>query len=480
MRRDRDRSVRIESGIPALLLLSAALVGLPGVSTAQVSLPPAADRPLAIDFATDPVLRLRSDAVDSAVFRATLSALLAAHPTTAEAQARADEAAALTDEARDRIGPSVTATMQSYRVLARDFDITNPGNLVERTRPLQRTDATVQVEQRLFDAGASIRRLRSARARERAALADAERARADLVLAFIAGWHELASYRALIAVIDAFLAQEPAMRAAVEQRIAQGASAEIERVQMDALLAQAKARRARAARGLATAEARFRADTGRDAPPGLARPPIAAIADGERATLIAAAGRSPLVDAAVARAEAAQEDARAARADRLPSLSAGVDAGRYGVFERERDYDVRARVTLRAPLYGAGLRARADQADARARAALAQADGTRSDAARDAAIALADIAALDQQLTALEHAYRAARVSRDAAVARFVGQRGTVNDIAAAEDNLVGAAAAYIQGLGEWGSARYAVLAQAGLLVERLGLPRDGERTGNE
>ena len=40
-------------------------------------------------------------------------------------------------------------------------------------------------------------------------------------------------------------------------------------------------------------------------------------------------------------------EARAARADRLPQITAGIDAGRYGVFENDRDYDIRGRVALR-------------------------------------------------------------------------------------------------------------------------------------
>src|SRR3546814_9832014 len=76
----------------------------------------------------------------------------------------------------------------------------------------------------------------------------------------------------------------------------------------------------------------------------------------------------------------------AARADILPKITGGVNAGRYGLIETARDYDVRANVALTMRLGGGGPQ-RADQAHARARVAQAQYDGTREKAVRDAAIA---------------------------------------------------------------------------------------------
>lgn len=460
-------------------LLYGVALALPGAAMAQAHLPATGARPLEIDFSSDPVLALGARHAPLSQLRSAVLQVLASNPLMAEARARQDEASAVIDEARDRIGPSATASVQSYRVIARKFDTGDTGNLVERTRPLQRTDALLQIEQRVFDFGASSARLRSAEARAQAAGADAVRTRSTLTLEFISTWYEVTSYRALIEVIDAFLASERDLREAVRRRIAAGASAEIERTQMDALFAAANARRARAVRSLGIAEAQFRAQSGSPPAPGLQRPPTINAATAAAGFLDGDARSSPQVRGAEALAKAAQAEARAARADRLPSITTGVDAGRYGVLEQQPDYDIRARVTLRAPLFGGGLSARADQAEARARGAQAVADRVRRDAERDVRIAMGDVAALEAQLTALEGSYRAARISRDAVAARFIGQRGTINDVAVAESDFVAAATAYIQGLGELDAARYAVLAETGQLLAQLGIAESGREVGD-
>ena len=134
-----------------------------------------------------------------------------------------------------------------------------------------------------------------------------------------------------------------------------------------------------------------------------------------------AAEQSAPVRSAEAKFDAARQEARAARADRLPQVAVGVDAGRYGVIENDRDYDIRGRVGMRWRLFGAAD-ARAEQAEARARAADARASRIREEAGRDAAIAWSDVRALEEQLEALEAAYIASRRSRDV-IARALPRR---------------------------------------------------------
>jgi adhesin transport system outer membrane protein len=193
----------------------------------------------------------------------------------------------------------------------------------------------------------------------------------------------------------------------------------------------------------------------------------------------AAALDTPAVRAAAAEAAGARHDAEAANADRLPQVTAGVDAGRYGVFENERDYDVRARLSIRQRLFG-GIEPRARQAQARARGAEARADRIRVEAERDAAIAWADVQALQSQFTALEQAYIASRQSRDVIVARFRAARGTLFDVIAAEDAYFAAGTAFIQGLTELDAARYVLLSRTGRLLERIGIDPDRLGTGSD
>ena len=129
-----------------------------------------------------------------------------------------------------------------------------------------------------------------------------------------------------------------------------------------------------------------------------------------------------------------RSEARAARADRLPQVSAGIDAGRYGVFENDRDYDIRGRVGAAL----AAVRRRRRRAPTRPRPAPAPPTPAptriREEAERDAAIAWSDVRALEEQLEALEAAYIASRRSRDVIVERFRVARGTLFDVVAAED----------------------------------------------
>jgi outer membrane protein, adhesin transport system len=155
------------------------------------------------------------------------------------------------------------------------------------------------------------------------------------------------------------------------------------------------------------------------------------------------------------------------RATNLPQVAVGIDAGRYGVFETARDYDVRANVILRQRLFG-GTGSREDQAEARARSATARADRTREEAMRDASIAWSDVAALETELDALQSSYLASRQSRDVLVARFRVSRGTLFDVLSAEDNLFQSAASYVRALTERDTARYTLMSRTGSLLDAL------------
>jgi adhesin transport system outer membrane protein len=139
------------------------------------------------------------------------------------------------------------------------------------------------------------------------------------------------------------------------------------------------------------------------------------------------------------------------------------------VFETERDYDIRGRVSIRQRLFG-GIDARANQVGARARATEARADRVREEASRDAAIAWSDVQALEEQLRALEASYIAARRSRDVIIERFRVARGSLFDVVAAEDTYFQAATAYIQAIAELDAARYVLLSRTGRLLDALAI----------
>jgi len=437
-------------------------------------LPLPTGRPMTIDFGADPILRLRREQSSFEPFRAVIAAAVERHPGTAEAAAGEDEARAGLEEAQSGRLPTIDLSVTSYRVLSRDFS-NDPFNIIERTRPLQRTDALVSVQQTLFDFGATTQRISAAGARLRAAGAELEVSADRVALSAVAAWYDLFAFRALVSLTEAFVASQRDLRAAVQDRIREGVSAEGDLARVESYIAQAETRLARFRRLLAGAEARYAELTGAPPPTDLARAisPGAVVETRDDAAL--AAGEAAAVRSAQALADAAMRDARAARADRLPQVTAGVDAGRYGVIENDRDYDVRGRVALRYRLFGAAD-ARAEQTEARARGAHARATRIREEAERDAAIAWSDVRALEQQLEALETAYIASRRSRDVIVERFRVARGTLFDVVAAEDSYFESATAYIQALSELDAARYVLLSRMGRLLDVLRIDPDRVR----
>ena len=433
-------------------------------------LPAPTGQPMTIDFSTDPVLRLGHEQAGFASFRSAIATAVERHPSIAEIAASEDEARAALSEARLAQLPTVDLSISSYHVISRAFS-NDPFNIIERSRPLQRTDALLSAQQILVDFGASARRVTAAGARLRAAAADVEAAADRVAVGAVAAWYDVFSFRALVALTEAFIASQRDLRAAVEIRIRQGVSAEGDLARVDSYIAQAETHLAQFRRTLANAEARFAELTG--SPPGaLQRAPTPANAAVGREEAVLAAEQSATVRSAQAQSDAARDEARAARADRLPRVAVGVDAGRYGVIENARDYDIRGNIGLRYRLFG-GYGARADQASARARAADAHADRVREEAGRDAAIAWSDVRALEEQLTALEASYIASRRSRDVIAERFRAARGTLFDVVAAEDSYFESATAYIQALTELDAARYVLLSKMGRLLDTLHIDSD-------
>jgi adhesin transport system outer membrane protein len=456
-----------QSAPPAAPALSAQPSARPGVMAAPSPDPMRADP-------NDPVLQLAASRASFAAFREIIAAAVARHPARLEQEASTDEARAVLDEARERQMPSGDITITSYQVLSRAFS-NDPQNIIERSRPDHRTDALLSVQQTLFDFGAGDRRVEAAGARLRAAALEAEATSDRVALGAIGAWYDMFAYRALVLLTESFAANQRDLLSAVQERVGAGVSAPGDVARVESYIAAADTRLARFRRQLANAEARFAELSGTPVPAAVERAPTPASPIASRDAAADAAAGSPAVQSAQRLAEAARQEARAARADRLPQVSVGVDAGRYGVFENERDYDIRGRVAIRQRLFG-GVDPRAAQAGARARATEARADRIGEEASRDAAIAWSDVQALEAQLSALEASYIAARRSRDVIVERFRAARGSLFDVVASEDTYFQAAAAYIQAIAELDAARYVLLSRTGRLLEALAI--DG--AGNE
>ncbi|HYD36223.1 MAG TPA: TolC family protein [Allosphingosinicella sp.] len=445
-------------------------------SRAPATLPPPSSDPLSIDPGRDPILLLARSQASPEAFRAVVATAVERHPATQEARAGSAEAEAVVDEARERRLPSIDLSVSSYRVISRDFS-DDPQNVLERSRPANRTDAILNVTQTVYDFGAGTERVLAAGARLRAAAAEAEASADRIALNTVASWYDVFAYRALVALSESFVANQQELREAVEERVRQGVSAPGDTARVESYLASAQTRLAGFRRFLANAEARFAELTGTPPPTFLERAPVPQTPALTRDAAALAAMSSPAARSAQAMADSARREATAAKADRMPQITAGVDAGRYGVFENDRDYDVRGRVTLRQRLFG-GTEARVAQAQARARSADARASRIRDEAARDAAIAWSDVRALEEQLRALEASYIASRRSRDVLIERFINARGNLFDVVAAEDAYFETATAFIRTLSELDAARYVLLSRTGNLLDSLAI--DPARVGGQ
>ena len=431
-------------------------------------LPVPSGDPLRIDPATDPVLRLARTQTSLASFQQAIAQAVQRNPELGEVNAQYDEADAVRREARARAMPTADLSISSFKIIDRAFS-NDPRNILERSRPSERTDALARLQQPIVDFGASLNRIRAGEARLEAARAEVEDTGTQIALRAVSAWYTVYGYRALMDLAEAFTASQRALRVSIEERVEQGAAAPGDVAQVDSYIASADAQRAEFKRQLIGAEAQYAAVIGTPPPAELARAPVPSLDGIARGTLAADTDRLPAVRAAELGAKAARFDARALKSDRLPQLSAAVDAGRYGVFETANDYDVRGSVTMTLRL-GGGAAQRVDQAQARAARADARLRRTRIELQRDAEIALSDVVALEEAREALESNYIASRRSRDVLFERFRVSRGTLYDLLATESNYFGVAARYVQSMIELDTARYALLARTGRLLPMLGI----------
>ena len=158
--------------------------------------------------------------------------------------------------------PTVDLNVTSYRVLSRDFS-NDPFNIIERSRPRQRTDALLSRPADACSISARPRGGSPPPARGCAPPAPTSRRRPTgsrstpsppgTTSSPTAPWSSLT---------EAFVASQRDLRAAVEIRIRQGVSAEGDLARVDSYIAQAETRLAQFRRTLANAEARFTELTG--------------------------------------------------------------------------------------------------------------------------------------------------------------------------------------------------------------------------
>ncbi|WP_390547382.1 TolC family protein [Qipengyuania sp. MTN3-11] len=442
---------------------------VPGGDSPTV-LPAPSDQPLAIDPEADPVLRTAFTMAPREEFLELVHNAVALHPALDETSGFATEAQYALYQQEAALLPSAEVNIVGFQVIDRQFEGDQIDNIVERTRPDRRFDYLAAVNQLLIDFGATSNRIHAAGVRLRAAALGVDSAAEQVALNTIAAWYDVYSLRTILALTRAYRDSQAGARAAIADRIEQGASAQVDAALVENSIAQLDIRAARFQQQLDSAEARYRELTGVEPPQGLLRAPELGRIPASVEIVRAAAQETSEARAARLQAQAARYDARASRKDLLPSVGASVNAGRYGLIEDRHDYDVVARVTLRQRLFG-GLPQRAKAAEAHADALDARARRISEESSRDAATAYSDLQSFERQLEALRLAYIATRQTRDATVQRFRYSRGTLFDVIEASDTFYSAATGYMQALAQRDAARYVLLARTGALLETLEIP---------
>jgi outer membrane protein, adhesin transport system len=226
----------------ALFGLVSSSAALAGQDIGPVVIPAPNPAPLSAADENDPVLLLARALSDPDAFREVIAEAVKASPSIAEGKADGAAAIATRENAEAQLLPRVDLAMSANTAFAREFS-NDPDNVIERSRGKGRVDATLSAEQIVIDFGASVRRVDAAVARIESSEAELDRKTETAALRAISVWYELFAYGHLVELAKSYLDRTNALRPAIEQRIAQGVAAPVERARLDSAIASGKMRR---------------------------------------------------------------------------------------------------------------------------------------------------------------------------------------------------------------------------------------------
>jgi outer membrane protein TolC len=304
---------------------------------------------------------------------------------------------------------------------------------------------------KLFDGGGRTARIRSSRARTEQAVAGREAASAELIVDVARGYLAVLSTAEVLSALDEHLAALEAERARVLQFLEQGQAAEVERLRVEAAVAQADAERITTAAALDAAERSLARTLGMELAavraPRLIPVRLAADAPDERAILVERldAANTDVLEARHA-VESAEWASRAASAAWWPRLEGFGGYGLWAIPDGEVQLEWQVGVRVSYPLFTGGDRsgavagAAAQAARARERLALVE---LRSRERLDQALTAVEEqrARADAVATAVRHLTEVTRIER---LALDTGT-GTQTDFLRAEADLHRARAALVQ-----------------------------------
>ncbi len=402
---------------------------------------------------------------DDAAFAALVRRAIGRHPAYHAQASNLDESSAARRRARSALLPQLSGQVRGDYSITRDF-AAGTDNVVESLRPREQYTAGVSASQLIFDGGATINRIRSARATDKEYKQALSTRINDLAINGLTAYHDVAAHQALLALGGAFIKRHEEILENVKERERLGAGSRADVTRARARLAAARARLSEIKESKRFADIRYEEFFGA-APKLLSRPTIIPpTLETRNETVAEAIVNNPELAAAEARADARQADYKAAKGARYPEVRLSVDAVKYDIFDSGDDFDVRAGVNVNYNIFGGGARA-AEIAIARSRAKREAFNETqiRQEIAREAAMSFERLQSSDERVAALAEAVIAHDETRDLVLERYQLSRGDLIDVLQAENDYFEAGVAYLTALTGRDMAGYALMEHTGDLL---------------
>lgn len=409
-----------------------------------------------------------AEKTDNTAFAALIRRAIGRHPAYHAQASNIDESSAARRKARSALLPQLSGQFRGDYSITRDF-AADTDNVVESLRPREQFRAGLSASQLIFDGGATINRIRSARALNEEYKNALSTRINDLAINALTAYYDVAAHQALVSLGNAFIRRHEKILADVKERERLGAGSKADVTRARARLAASRARLSEIQESKRFADIRYEEFFG-EPPKLLSRPHIDGPSLSSRNEMIAeAVANNPEIAAAEARADQRQADYKAAKGARLPEVRLSVDAVKYDIFEDGDDFDVRAGVDVNYRFYGGGARA-ADIAIARSQAKREAFNESRvrQEIARDAAMAYERVQGADVRLDALAEAVIAHDETRHLVLERYKLSRGDLIDVLQAENDYFEAAVAYLTALSGHDMAEYALMEHTGGLLDRF------------
>lgn len=368
---------------------------------------------------------------------------LANAPDLAQAQARIRSADALAQQAGAAFGPTLTVDSQIGAARQSENLGIPPAFVPKGILDTGRVTATAQYSFDLF--GRNRANLRSALGDARAAAIEAQQVRLQISTQIASAYADLARLFAERDVAQAAVAARRATSVLTAQRVAVGVDNLGAQAQADSRVPQAEADLSRVDEAIALTRDRIAALVGAGPDRGLriAAPRLSAPPTGVPTSAgIDLVGRRPDLVAARLRAEAAGDRIKVARADFYPNIGLGLVVGLQSLglgklFSLGSSYG-NGGLAFSLPVFDGGrLQGRYRGARADYDAAVGRYDATLVTALREAADAVASIAAADAQAAQLRRAVASAEQASRVATLRYRGGLSSQLPVLTTDDTLL-------------------------------------------